>query len=150
VQRRRGTKSYVIESKLKSTEREEILSKWGVEFYPLLSVHTLEIGYDVPEVGVAIILANTSNINQTIQRIGRVIRKSEGKDAALIYAVYLSGTIDHQTLKTVKRATGIAEDTYDTDTKERTKKDKKSTNSLDTERYHKDPLTLDNYFREYV
>jgi superfamily II DNA or RNA helicase len=150
LQRRRGTKSYVIESKLKSTEREEILSKWGVEFYPLLSVHTLEIGYDVPEVGVAIILANTSNINQTIQRIGRVIRKSEGKDAALIYAVYLSGTIDHQTLKTVKRATGIDEDTYDNDTKEKTKKDKKSTNGLDTERYHKDPLTLDNYFREYV
>ncbi len=75
LQSKRRIKSYVIESKLKANERQEILSKWGVEFYPLLSVHTLEIGYDVPEVGVAIILANTSNINQTIQRIGRVIRK---------------------------------------------------------------------------
>ena len=83
LQHKRRIKSYVIESKLKANERQEILSKWGVEFYPLLSVHTLEIGYDVPEVGVAIILANTSNINQTIQRIGRVIRKSDGKEVGI-------------------------------------------------------------------
>ena len=83
LQFKKENKIYVIESKLKANERQDILSKWGVEFYPLLSVHTLEIGYDVPEVGVAIILANTSNINQTIQRIGRVIRKSDGKEVGL-------------------------------------------------------------------
>jgi superfamily II DNA or RNA helicase len=155
LQYKRGIKSYVIESKLKAPERQEILSKWGVEFYPLLSVHTLEIGYDVPEVGVAIILSNTSNINQTIQRIGRVIRKSEGKEAALIYAVYLSGTTDYQTLRTVKRATGMAEDNYDNLYNEKTeetsyyKLDKKNTHSSDMKRDQKDLVTLDNYFREY-
>jgi superfamily II DNA or RNA helicase len=151
---KRRIKSYVIESKLKANERQEILSKWGVEFYPLLSVHTLEIGYDVPEVGVAIILANTSNINQTIQRIGRVIRKSDGKEAAFIYAIYLTGTTDHQTLRTVKRATGMAQDSYDDADNEKMKEisfsktGRSKTHHLDVKRVQKEPMTLDNYFGE--
>jgi superfamily II DNA or RNA helicase len=151
LQSKRRIKSYVIESKLKANERQEILSKWGVEFYPLLSVHTLEIGYDVPEVGVAIILANTSNINQTIQRIGRVIRKSDGKEAAFIYAIYLTGTTDHQTLRTVKHATGIAQNSYDDDDNEKTKeisfskRGRSKTHQLE-KKIHKEPMTLDNYF----
>ena len=152
LQSKRRIKSYVIESKLKASERQEILLKWGVEFYPLLSVHTLEIGYDVPEVGVAIILANTSNINQTIQRIGRVIRKSDGKEAAFIYAIYLTGTMDHQTLRIVKRATGMAQDSYDDADNEKTKKitfskrGKNKTLQTEVKRAQKRSMTLDNYF----
>jgi superfamily II DNA or RNA helicase len=156
LQSKRRIKSYVIESKLKANERQEILSKWGVEFYPLLSVHTLEIGYDVPEVGVAIILANTSNINQTIQRIGRVIRKSDGKEAAFIYAIYLTGTTDHQALRTVKRATGMAHDSSDDDADNEKMKDisfsvrgKGKTPQLDVKRVQKESVTLDNYFGEF-
>ena len=52
-----------------------------------MSVHTLEIGYDVPEVRVAIILATSSNMNQIVQRIGRTLRKTAGKDTALIYTI---------------------------------------------------------------
>jgi superfamily II DNA or RNA helicase len=154
LQFKRGIKSFVIESKLKANERQEILSKWGVEFYPLLSVHTLEIGYDVPEVGVAIILANTSNINQTIQRIGRVIRKSDGKEAAFIYAIYLTGTTDHQTLRTVKRATGMAQEGYDDADNEKmkeisfSKRGKSKTHQLDVKQVQNEPMTLDNYFGE--
>jgi superfamily II DNA or RNA helicase len=98
-------KSMIIESKLKSKDRQTILSKWGTDFYPLLSVHTLEIGYDVPQVRIAIILASTSNINQAAQRIGRILRKAEGKNAALIYTIYLSGTHDYNHLGVVKQAT---------------------------------------------
>jgi superfamily II DNA or RNA helicase len=154
LQSKRRIKSYVIESKLKAYERQEILSKWGVEFYPLLSVHTLEIGYDVPEVGVAIILANTSNINQTIQRIGRVIRKSDGKETAFIYAIYLTGTTDHQTLRTVKRATGMAQNSYDdADNKKAkeisfSKRGRGKTHQLDVKQIHEEPMTLDSYFGE--
>jgi superfamily II DNA or RNA helicase len=60
----KGIGSKVIDSKLNSTYRQNILSKWGRGFYPLLSVHTLEIGYDVLQVRIEIILATTSNINQ--------------------------------------------------------------------------------------
>ena len=100
----KGIKSEIISAKLKSGERLKILSKWGREFFALLSVHTLEIGYDVPEVRVAIILASTSNMNQIVQRIGRIIRNSEGKENALIYNVYLSDTQDVSMLRRVRRA----------------------------------------------
>jgi superfamily II DNA or RNA helicase len=103
----KGIKSKIIESKLKSKERQEILSKWGVDFYALLSVHTLEIGYDVPQVRIAIILASTSNMNQAAQRVGRILRKSEGKHSALIYTVYLSDTHDYTHLGVVRQATRL-------------------------------------------
>jgi superfamily II DNA or RNA helicase len=103
----RRIKSMLIESKLRSKDRGKILSEWGKEFFPLLSVHTLEIGYDVPEVRVAIILATTSNMNQIVQRIGRTIRKTAGKDTALIYTIYLSYTRDFNTLKMVRQATDV-------------------------------------------
>lgn len=103
----KGIKSMIIESKLKSKERQEILSKWGVDFYALLSVHTLEIGYDVPQVRIAIIMASTSNMNQAAQRVGRILRKSEGKHSALIYTVYLSDTHDYTHLGVVRQATRL-------------------------------------------
>jgi superfamily II DNA or RNA helicase len=103
----KGIKSMLIDSKLNSKKRQKILSEWGKEFFPLLSVHTLEIGYDVPEVRVAIILATSSNMNQIVQRIGRTLRKTVGKDTALIYTIYLSHTHDFGTLKMVRQATNI-------------------------------------------
>ena len=103
----KGIKSMIIESKLKSKERQEILSRWGTDFYPLLSVNTLEIGYDVPQVRIAIILASTSNMNQAAQRVGRTLRKTEGKHSALIYTVYLSDTHDYTHLGIVRQATQL-------------------------------------------
>ena len=67
-------------------------------------VHTLEIGYDVPQVRIEIILATTSNINQIVQRIGRVLRKYDGKNIALIYVVYVPDTKDDNVIDVVKKA----------------------------------------------
>ena len=99
-----GTKAMIIDSNLNSRKRQEILNQWGIEFFPLLSVHTLEIGFDIPQVRIEIILATTSNMNQVIQRIGRVIRKHEGKDLALIYVIYVSDTKDDNIHDIVKKA----------------------------------------------
>ena len=93
-----------IHNGVKPKERHEILESWGVDYFPLLSVHTLEIGYDVPQVGIAIIIASTSNMNQVAQRIGRVVRKAEGKDQALVYVVYVKGSKDDNVLRVVKAA----------------------------------------------
>ena len=59
-----GIRSRVIHNGVSISQRREILSQWGKDFFPLLSVHTLEMGYDVPHVRIAIIIANSSNINQ--------------------------------------------------------------------------------------
>jgi superfamily II DNA or RNA helicase len=99
-----GTKSKVIDSKTSSSKRQKILDQWGKDFYPLLSVHTLEIGFDIPQVRIEIILATTSNMNQVVQRIGRVIRKHEGKDLALIYVFYISDTKDDDILQVIRKA----------------------------------------------
>ena len=99
-----GIPAQTIHNGIKPRERQEILESWGKDYFPLLSVHTLEIGYDVPQVGIAIIIASTSNVNQVAQRIGRVVRKVEGKDQALVYVVYVGGTKDDNVLKVVKAA----------------------------------------------
>jgi superfamily II DNA or RNA helicase len=98
-----GIKAMAIDSKMNSTERQVILSKWGRDFYPLLSFYTLEIGHDVPQVGIEIILATTSNINQAIHRIGRVSRRYDRKDTALVYLLYVSDTKDDNILTVVEQ-----------------------------------------------
>lgn len=102
----RGIKSEMIHSKTKAKDRKTILENWGVKFYPLLSVHTLEIGFDIPQVKIALILSNTSNINQIAQRIGRVIRKTEEKSSAFIYLIYVKETKDNNILRMVDKAVG--------------------------------------------
>jgi superfamily II DNA or RNA helicase len=100
----KGIDSALIDSRTPSFRREKILAEWGEKYYALLSVHTLEIGYDVPEARIEIILATTSNMNQIVQRVGRVIRKVEGKDSALVYLIYVSDTKDDNILEVVRKA----------------------------------------------
>jgi superfamily II DNA or RNA helicase len=101
---RNGIASRTIHNSINSKKRNEILQSWGKEYFPLLSVHTLEIGYDIPDVGIAIIIASTANISQISQRIGRVIRKTEQKNIALIYIIYVSDTSEGNILKMAKSA----------------------------------------------
>ena len=97
-----GIPSRSIHNKIPIAQRKKILEEWGKEYFPLLSVHTLEIGYDIPDVRIAIIISNSSNFNQIAQRIGRVIRKTVRKNYALIYVIYIRDSKDSSTLKMVK------------------------------------------------
>jgi superfamily II DNA or RNA helicase len=102
-----GIESKIIDAKVRAIDRQRILNSWGTTFNVLLSVHTLEIGYDVPQVRIEIILATTSNINQIVQRIGRVLRKYEGKNIALIYVVYVPDTKDDHVIRVVNKAVAV-------------------------------------------
>ena len=102
-----GIESKIIDAKVRAINRQRILNSWGTTFNVLLSVHTLEIGYDVPQVRIEIILATTSNINQIVQRIGRVLRKYEGKNIALIYVVYVPDTKDDHVIRVVNKAVAV-------------------------------------------
>lgn len=51
----------------------------------LVSMRVLDEGIDIPACKRAFILASTTNSRQFIQRRGRILRKSEGKDIADIY-----------------------------------------------------------------
>jgi len=94
--------SEVIHNKVKTKQRQDILDSWGKNYFVLLSVHTLEIGFDIPSVSIAIIVSNTKNIHQLIQRIGRVIRRTDEKSQSLIYVIYVDDTKDKDILSLVR------------------------------------------------
>ena len=49
-----------MHNQIRAKDRKLLLEQWGKEYFPLLSVHTLEIGYDIPQAGIAIIISSTS------------------------------------------------------------------------------------------
>lgn len=57
-------------------------------FQVLVSCRALDEGMNVPETEVGIIASSTSSIRQRIQRLGRVLRPSPGKERATIYTLY--------------------------------------------------------------
>lgn len=60
----------------------------------LLSCRTLEEGIDVPDADLAIIAAGTSSLRQKRQRLGRVLRRADGKQLAQIVILYHEGRRD--------------------------------------------------------
>ena len=56
----------------------------------LITCKALDEGLDIPDVTVGIILSGTSMQRQRIQRLGRIIRKSEGKDKASLYYLHIA------------------------------------------------------------
>jgi superfamily II DNA or RNA helicase len=51
----------------------------------LLAIECLDEGVDVPDCPTGVVISSTSNERQFIQRRGRVLRKSEEKDKAVVY-----------------------------------------------------------------
>lgn len=68
-----------------STRRSLLKDFSEGELQGLVAMHCLDEGVDVPSTRTAYILASSSNPRQFIQRRGRVLRKSPGKDFATIY-----------------------------------------------------------------
>ncbi len=54
----------------------------------LVTCRALDEGLDVPEAEVGVIAASTRSLRQRIQRMGRILRKAEGKDFATVCTVY--------------------------------------------------------------
>ncbi|MEW6621294.1 MAG: DEAD/DEAH box helicase [bacterium] len=55
----------------------------------LVSCRALDEGFDVPEANAGIIVAGTSSVRQWIQRMGRILRKTPGKEFSRIYVVFV-------------------------------------------------------------
>lgn len=67
-------------------ERREILKHFANgDTSTLVAIKCLDEGVDVPSTKNAIILASTGNPREYIQRRGRILRHSEGKEFALLY-----------------------------------------------------------------
>jgi DNA phosphorothioation system restriction enzyme len=81
-------------------EREEILDQLREgSLDGIVAIRCLDEGIDVPELGIGFLLASSTNPRQFIQRRGRLLRKSEGKEFSVIYDFVvtppdLSGDVD--------------------------------------------------------
>jgi len=75
--------------------REELLTRFGEgEYEALVAMKCLDEGVDVPATRTAVLMANTGNPMQFIQRRGRVLRQAPRKDRAVIYDLLVVPTLD--------------------------------------------------------
>jgi superfamily II DNA or RNA helicase len=66
-------------------ERREILANFASGKYPVVvTSQVLDEGVDVPDASVGLVLGGTGSTRAYIQRLGRLLRKREGKTARLI------------------------------------------------------------------
>ena len=66
-------------------ERGEILDRFRSGVYrAVVTSKVLDEGIDVPEADVGVILSGTGSGRAFIQRLGRILRKKEGKEAVLV------------------------------------------------------------------
>ncbi|HRP37054.1 MAG TPA: DEAD/DEAH box helicase family protein [Candidatus Dojkabacteria bacterium] len=73
-------------SRQSRSERKKLLSDFASQkIQSLMAMKCLDEGVDVPPTRVAYFLASSSNPREFVQRRGRVLRKYQGKDNALIY-----------------------------------------------------------------
>jgi superfamily II DNA or RNA helicase len=84
----------VISHETKTAERKHILEAFQAKQYrAIVTSRVLNEGIDVPEAKVAIVLGGTAGAREYVQRLGRVLRKVENREAVL-YEVIARGTID--------------------------------------------------------
>ncbi len=73
-----------ITHQTKVKERREILAAFNAGEYPfLVTSRVLNEGVDVPEANVAVILSGSGSVREHVQRLGRILRRVEGKHAVL-------------------------------------------------------------------
>jgi len=66
-------------------ERREILANFGNGKYKVIvTSQVLDEGMDVPDASVGLILGGTGSVREYVQRLGRLLRKKEGKTAKLV------------------------------------------------------------------
>ncbi|MBL7060686.1 MAG: DEAD/DEAH box helicase family protein [Actinobacteria bacterium] len=68
------------------TEREHIIKNFADGKYQvLIAMKCLDEGIDIPPARNAVLMSNSGNPREYIQRIGRVLRRFTGKELAIIY-----------------------------------------------------------------
>ena len=82
----------VLTHKTKAAERRDLLDRFRKGEYPvLLTSKVLNEGVDVPEASVGIVVSGSGSIREHVQRLGRILRAKDGKQAVL-YELVSEGT----------------------------------------------------------
>ena len=90
ISRRTPYRCSVYHSKMPLPVRSQVLQAFREERIRILvSCRCLDEGIDVPDANIGIVMSSSAVARQRIQRLGRVIRRAEGKDAACLYYLYI-------------------------------------------------------------
>jgi superfamily II DNA or RNA helicase len=93
----------VVTGETSLAERREILGRFAVGRYrAVASARVLNEGIDVPDARIAIIVAGTLGPREHVQRIGRVVRPAEGKQA-VVYELITADTSDERRARDRRR-----------------------------------------------
>ena len=87
----------VITHQTKIKERSAILrgSSPTASFGAVATSKVLNEGVDVPDANVAVVLSGSGSVREHVQRLGRVLRKREGKRAVLYELVTAATSEEH-------------------------------------------------------
>jgi superfamily II DNA or RNA helicase len=88
-------------------ERHDLLQRFRSGEYPVVVASRVpNEGVDVPEASVAIVLSGTGSRREYVQRLGRIVRRREGKRAVL-YEVVAEATSEEQVSRRRRQGTRI-------------------------------------------
>ena len=83
----------VLTHHTKAAERKEFLERFRSGEYPVLvTSKVLNEGVDVPAAAVGVILSGSGSVREHVQRLGRILRPSPGKDQAVLYELISADT----------------------------------------------------------
>jgi superfamily II DNA or RNA helicase len=85
-----------ITHQTKVKERSQILAAFNAgELTAVVTSKVLNEGVNVPEANVAIVLSGSRSVREHVQRLGRILRKAENKQA-ILYEIIAAGTAEEQ------------------------------------------------------
>ncbi len=86
-----------ITHQTKVKERHDTLRKFNAGEYPfLVTSRVLNEGVDVPAANVGIVLSGSGTVREHVQRLGRILRRAEGKQA-ILYELVAEDTAEELT-----------------------------------------------------
>lgn len=79
----------------------------------LIACKAIDEGIDVPDASVGIIMSGTSTQRQRIQRLGRIVRKNNGKNLASLYYLHIEESSEDSCYLPDSKGNRLFELTYD-------------------------------------
>jgi superfamily II DNA or RNA helicase len=91
-------------------ERHTILHRFRAgEYAVVVASRVLNEGVDVPDASTAIVLSGTGSSREYVQRLGRILRRGEGK-LAVLYEVVTEATTEEQVSRRGRRSSNLSAD----------------------------------------
>lgn len=92
-----GSKVGKYHSKAGAQANQNTLERFrNSEILILITCKALDEGIDIPDAEIGIILSGTGMERQRLQRLGRILRKSKGKESACLYYLFVKESMEEK------------------------------------------------------